>query len=84
MLYLLSGYLLFKQFCGKCESKCLDREFKNLCMFLFCFLFGFFFFFRKLYISNQKKNTTEKKLVKMEMSDLSDERNLDKSKVLSV
>lgn len=30
------------------------------------------------------KNTTEKKLVKMEMSDLSDERNLDKSKVLSV
>lgn len=31
------------------------------------------------------KNTTEKKnLLKMEMSDLSDERNLDKSKVLSV
>lgn len=29
-------------------------------------------------------NTTEKKLLKTEMSDLSDERNSDKSKVLSV
>lgn len=45
-------------------------------------MYGFFF---KLYISNQMKNTTEKKkLFKTEMNDLSDERNLDKSKVLSV
>lgn len=69
------------------ENVSLNAWTENLKIYVcFCFVSCLFlvFFFRKLYISNQMKNTTEKKLVKMEMSDLSDERNLDKSKVLSV
>lgn len=73
MLYLLSDYSLFKQFCGKGKSKCLDREFKNLCMS----------FFLTLHFKSGDKYY-RKKMLKMEMSDLSDKRNLDKSKVLSV
>lgn len=43
-----------------------------------------FFFFLTLNFKSGEKYYWKKKLLKMEMSDLSDERNLDKSKVLSV
>lgn len=42
------------------------------------------FFFLTLNFKSGEKYYWKKKLLKMEMSDLSDERNLDKSKVLSV